>query len=102
MSKKITEEDVKRLLKQNNNKEFKSFFSTRVLAKIENYENIPLFGIWVANRIFLKQYFIAACVIFLVMFSISILQDGSISIDNLLGLGKFSEEDIINYTNPLI
>lgn len=102
MSKKITEEGIQNLLKQNNEKEFKPFFSTRVLAKLEKAENIPIFGVLVAKRIYLKQYLIAACVVFLVLFSISIVQEGSISVEHLLGLGNFSEEDILNFTNPII
>ena len=102
MHKKITDNELEDILKQNNKKEFKPFFSTRVIAKLEKYDNVPIFGILIANRIYLKQYLYAACIIFLILFGISFIQEGSVSIEHLLGLGNYSDEDIINYTNPLI
>ncbi|MCC6721555.1 MAG: hypothetical protein IT243_05090 [Bacteroidia bacterium] len=102
MSNKITDKELENLLKQNNNKEFKPFFSTRVLAKIEKNYSTPIIGNIVANRLYLQRYLVAACILFLLIFAFSVYQEGSFSIEHLVGLGSFSEEDIINYVNPLI
>ena len=102
MYKNFTDKELENILKQQNNEEFKPFFSTRVLSKIEKYENIPVFGVLVANKFLLKQYLYAACIIFMLVLCLSIYQDGTISLEHLIGLGNFNEEDILNYTNPVI
>lgn len=101
MKENITDQELKNLLQQSK-PEFKPFFSTRVLAKIEHYDGLPLIGYLIAHRLMLRRYLYAGAFGLLLLLAVTYIQDGSVSIDHLLGLGSFSEDDIMNYVNPVI
>ena len=63
--------DLEKLMKQQDSPEFRPFFSTRVLAKMERYQNTPIIGILIANRLFFKRYIYIAsfCLLLLLGFS---------------------------------
>ena len=100
--KNITEHDLEKLMKQQDSPEFRPFFSTRVLAKLERYQNTPILGILIANRLFLRRYVYIASFCLLLLLGFSFYQEGNLSLDHLLGLGGYTDDEILNYINPLI
>lgn len=100
--KNITEHDLEKLMKQQDSPEFRPFFSTRVLAKMERYQNTPVIGILIANRLFLRRYVYIASFCLLLLLGFSFYQEGNLSIDHLLGLGGYTDDEILNYVNPII
>jgi len=98
----MTEDELGKALEGTTDVSFRPFFSTRVLAKLERYETLPVIGKLLVNRIYLKRCMYAGTLCLLVLFGYSYYQEGSLSMDNLLGLGNFSDDELLNYLNPLI
>ena len=90
--------DIEKLLKETEKQEFKPFFSTRVIGKLERYQNSPILG----YMIYFKRYIAVAGFCILLLLGFSFYQEGSLSMDNLLGLGNYTDEEIFNYINPII
>lgn len=100
--KNITDEKLEQLLKHTANESFRPFFGARVLNRLNKTKAIPLIGNIVVSRYWLRGSIYAGAACILLLLGISFYQDGSISIDHLLGLGNFTEEDILDYIQPLI
>jgi hypothetical protein len=90
--------DLEKLLKESEKPQFRPFFSTRVLGKLERYQNSPLLG----YMIYFKRYIYIASFCVLLLLGFSFYQEGSLSLSHLLGLGNYTDEDLFNYINPII
>jgi hypothetical protein len=101
MKKKITDQELEKLM-ASSQPEFRPFFSTRVLAKLERYEDVPVIGFLLTQRLLLKRYVYAGAFCLALLLGFSYMQDGNLSLNHLLGLGNFSDDDILNYINPVI
>ncbi|MFM9944418.1 MAG: hypothetical protein ACKVQB_04225 [Bacteroidia bacterium] len=94
--------DLEKLLNQQEKPEFRAFFSTRVLAKLERYQNTPVLGALILNTLYFRKYIYAASFCLLILLGVSFYQEGSMTLDHLLGLGGYTDEEILNFVNPLI
>ena len=98
----FTQHELEKLLGEAVKPEFRPFFSTRVLGKLERYQNTPIIGFLVLNRLYFKRYIYVASFCLLLLLGFSFYQEGHLSLDHLLGLGGYTDEEILNYINPLI
>lgn len=98
----FTEHELEKVLGDLEKPEFRPFFSTRVLAKLERYQNTPVIGFLILNRLYFKRYIYVASFCLLLLLGFSIYQEGQLSMDHLLGLGSYTDDEILNYINPLI
>jgi hypothetical protein len=100
--KKITDSELENLLSEAGKSEFRPFFSTRVLGKLERYQNNALLGTFIQYRVEFKRYMYAGTFAFAILFGIYYWQEGQLSLNHLLGLGNFTEDELLDYINPLI
>ena len=99
---KLTNEEMTELLNQAGGAAFKPFFSTRVIAKLGRYRESPVMGLLFRyNLLFTRTVYLGAFGLVLLL-GFCYLEEGHLSINHLLGLGGFSEEDILNFMNPMI
>jgi len=100
--KKITDHNLENLLNSAGKSEFRPFFSTRVMGKLERYQSNPILGTFLKYRLELKRYLYAGTFAFVLLFGIYYWQEGQLSLKHLLGLGNFTEDELLDYINPLI
>ena len=98
----MTNDDLEKLLGKSPDAEFRPYFSTRVIAKLGRYNAIPVLGTLFSHRLLFRRYIYITAVCLLVLLGFSVYQEGSLSFNHLIGLGGFSEDEILNYINPLI
>jgi len=100
--KNFTDQELQKLMSQVTKPEFRPFFSTRVVGKLERYQNLPIIGSLIVNRLYLKRYVYTAAFGLLLLLAFSFYQEGNLKLDNLLGLGNYSDDEILNYINSVI
>jgi len=100
--KNFTEQELEDLLKQGKDVGFRPFFSTRVMARLERYQTLPIIGTLIVHRLYLKRYIYAGAFCLLLLLGFSFYQEGGLSMDSLLGLGNYTDDEILNYIEPVI